>query len=314
MKFRDRDSPVTNEGLIFRTYGYVHPRNACFCDLEYAKEALYKTNDLRAVRNGSRNKFYKFYFDKGLKFAFKHSYKVFNRPLNRYLVGIQEKQLKYVMKPQKRLKQLKKESDPLVDTVFEIVDLVTENSSLTSEDFGVFGSIAHGFHSPKYSDIDFVIYGIEEFKELRAALEVLYSGNKLRNEFESWTLQDPPLHWNFTNYSKKEYGSMQKRKLIYAMYDSKKLKRAIKVEFEPVRKWEEIDNDYDKIEKIENFGRVEAIVEILSDDESGFMPSIYPVKTHKVKKGINPKEVQRIVSYVEEFRLQLKVGDIALVH
>ncbi|TEU09830.1 hypothetical protein E3J20_05405, partial [Candidatus Bathyarchaeota archaeon] len=69
MRFRDRDAPITDDGLIFRTYGYDHPSDSCFCDLEYAPETLYRSDDPRAVRDGLPKKYYKFYFDGGLKFA-----------------------------------------------------------------------------------------------------------------------------------------------------------------------------------------------------------------------------------------------------
>ena len=62
MKFRDRDAPISHEGLIFRTYGYDHPKNSCFCDLEYAPENMYAVNDPRAIRDGLPTNYFKFYF------------------------------------------------------------------------------------------------------------------------------------------------------------------------------------------------------------------------------------------------------------
>ncbi|MFX1295329.1 MAG: hypothetical protein ACFFD2_10815, partial [Promethearchaeota archaeon] len=77
VKYRDRDAPVTKEGIIFRTFGYTHPLNACFCDVEYAPNTIYQTSDPRAMRflyrdpsdsKGVGATYYKFYFDGGLKF------------------------------------------------------------------------------------------------------------------------------------------------------------------------------------------------------------------------------------------------------
>ena len=316
MRFRDRDAPVTLEGLILRTYGYDHPEGACFCDLEYASETVYRTDNHRAVRDAGPKKYYKFYFDGGLRFIRDRypQYQLLNRPLNRLLVGVKDGQVARVVRPESWLQELMRaEGDPLTEAVNEVLNMVIDASTLRLRDFGVFGSLAHGFYNPMYSDIDLIVYGKGELKELRAALAQLYGEGLLRNEFDGWTVEGAPAHWNFTQYSKEEYGRFQRRKLIYAVLESEELGRSVKVEFEPVRRWGEIENEYDSTIRIENLGRVEAIVRVLSDDEAGFMPSIYPVKLKWIDLDINPEDLQRVVSYVEEFRLQIEAGETALV-
>ncbi len=316
MRFRDRDAPVTPEGLIFRTYGYDHPPDSCFCDLEYASESIYTTKDPKAIRTGLSTNFYKFYLDDGLNFARKREppYVLFHEPMILKMVGVKAEQLSEVMRPDERLKELlDEENDPLVETARDVLDLVLERSSLRLGDFGVFGSLAHGFFHPQYSDIDLIIYGVEQLKELRSTLVELYGEGSMMNEFDTWTPEDPPLHWNFTDYEKAEYGGYQQRKLIYARFSSTKLGRTINVEFEPVRRWDEIINEYPFTERIEPLGRVEAIGEVLSDDEGGFMPSVYPVELHEVSCDVDPGSISRVVSYVKEYRLQLVEGETALI-
>jgi predicted nucleotidyltransferase len=312
MRFRDRDAPITSDGLIFRTYGYDHPPNSCFCDLEYAPENLYKSEDPRAVRNGHSTKYYKFYFDGGLKFALRRDppYELLNEPLGLNMVGVRDSQIFRVMRPNKRLLELLEEdNDSLITACKEVLDLVLDSSSLKYGDFGVFGSLAHRFHNPKYSDIDLIIYGKDQLHILRETLDGLYKNGLLKNEFEDWNPSFPPVHWNFKHYSKKQYGELQKRKRIYATYNSQSLNRIVKVEFEPVRRWNEIDNKYSSYKKITNLGRVDATGEILQDDESGFMPSIYYVYLKEINKNIDCGNIIRVVSFVEEFRLQLQTGE-----
>ena len=316
MRFRDRDAPVTPEGFILRTYGYDHPEGSCFCDLEYAPETVYRTDNPRAVRDAGPKKYYKFYFDGGLRFIRDRypQYQILHRPLNRILVGVKEGQVASVIRPESRLQELiRADGDALTEAVKEALNMVLDASTLRLRDFGVFGSLAHRFHNSMHSDIDLIVYGKGELKELRATLAQLYGEGLLWNEFEGWTVEGPPAHWNFTQYSKEEYGRHQRRKLIYAVLESEELGRTVKVEFEPVRRWSEIENEYDSTIRIENLGRVEAIVQVLSDDEAGFMPSIYPVELKEIDRDIDPKDLLRIVSYVEEFRLQVKAGETALV-
>jgi predicted nucleotidyltransferase len=316
VRFRDRDAPITDDDLIFRTYGYDHPPGSCFCDLEYAPETLYRSDDPRAVRDGLPKKHYKFYFDGGLKFALARDppYKILHKPLGVEMVGVDGSRISRVVRPQQRLQELMEtESDPLTEACEEVLSLVTDGSSLKRRDFGVFGSLAHGFHNPRYSDIDLIVYGRKQLSELRETLVELYGDGNLRNEFEDWSPRDPPAHWNFTHYSKEEYGLSQLRKGIYTTYDSKDLNRRVKVEFEPVRRWDEVTNAYGAINRITSLGRVEATGEILAGDEGGFMPSVYPVRLLEISNDIDCGDVLRIVSYVEEFRLQLKAGETALI-
>jgi len=165
MKFRDRDAPVSLNGLIFRTFGYDHPRDSCFCDLEYAPETLYTSGETKALRDGLPTKHYKFYFDGGLKFALNQDppFKLHHGSLSRDMVGIRESKVSRVVRPDERLAELMKgDGDSLQMTCVEIIDLITDASSLKSSDFGVFGSLAHGFHNPQFSDVDLIIYGVEE--------------------------------------------------------------------------------------------------------------------------------------------------------
>ena len=108
MRFRDRDAPVTPEGLIFRTYGYDHPPDSCFCDLEYASESIYTTKNPKAIRTGLSTNFYKFYLDGGLNFARKHEppYVLFHEPMGLEMVGVKAEQLSGVLSPDERLKEL----------------------------------------------------------------------------------------------------------------------------------------------------------------------------------------------------------------
>lgn len=319
MKVRDRDAPVAREGIIFRVYGYDHPPNSCVCDVEYAPETIYKTDDLRAVRTSKKTKYYKFYFDSGLKFVKEHfpHYQVFYDPLRRKLVGLSKEQILELRRPDERLISLfnSDRDDALLRTMRKVLNEIFEVSKLRISDFGVFGSILHDFYHPKFSDIDLIIYGQREVQELVAALSSFYESknSRLRNEFETWDPSMPPFRWNFKKYSKAEYGWYQKRKKIYAVYRSPYLGRIVKIEFEPVRKWNEIVNEYNELKEIKVVGWIKAIVRIIDDVDSYFIPSIYPIEVLETNSEFTDKNITRIVSYVEEFRMQLKKDEIGIV-
>lgn len=299
--FKDRDGILTPEGIIFRVYGYDHPPSAYVCDVEYAHESIYRSSDPRALRKGG---FYKFYDDEGLKFVLRNfpQYTIYYRPLKTKLVGVIEG-VGVARRGDERLKALvTKAEDPLVEALIELLNLLFERSSLKLEDFGVFGSLQHGLHHPQYSDLDLVVYGRKSLEELRSLLKELYrEGGFIENEFNKALELGM---WRFMNYSREEFVKHQRRKLIYGVFNSRRLGRWVKVEFEPVRSWPEVVNEYSLYDEVVQEGMVALIARVLSDEASGYMPSIYHIEVEEVLEGPKTHDIERVVSYVEEFRLQ----------
>lgn len=318
-RLRDRDAPITEEGIILRVYGYSHPPNAAICDAEYASDRIYRSDDARALRKDRKSGsiYYKFYSDEGLQFIRNNypQYQVYHAALQKYIVGIKEDQIVELRRPNEKLKELliRDEKDLLINTGIELLDTIFDRSNLRSADFGVFGSILHDFYHVSYSDLDFVIYGRRKLGTLLELLKDFYAekGSNLRNEFEGAKVSSSS-HWMFKDYSPEEYVWHEKRKLIWAIYNSESLGRQVKVEFEPIRDWNEIKKEPESM-LIEKVGRVRCIAKILAEDQSYFMPSIYPIEVERILGGIGSESIIRIVSYVEEFRMQGRTGERVLV-
>jgi predicted nucleotidyltransferase len=210
-------------------------------------------------------------------------------------------------KPDQTLKHLleKQPSDALLKALQRLTSLILERSGLSEMDLGVFGSLLHGFYHPFFSDLDFVVYGKERLGTLQETLEALFleEVSPLRNEFETEeSLKDK--EWRFVNYSPAEFVWHQKRKVVYAVFHYKRSGRKIKTEFEPVKRWEEIQNEYDADTRILKRGWIKTTARVIDDSETAFMPSIYKIELDKILEGLNVDDIQRIVSFVEEFRMQ----------
>jgi predicted nucleotidyltransferase len=321
VKLRDRDGIVTEEGIIFRVFGYSHPRGAYICDAEYASANIFQSTDPRALRNGagSKNIFYKFYDDEGMKFVFKNypQYTVQNKMLDAKLVGVNKSDIFEKRQPQKRLKMLasKAPSDKLVAATLDVLEISKKYSGLQTENFGVFGSMLHGFHHPDYSDIDLIVYGGNQIAKMREVLSDLYSDglSGFQNEFKT---QAPMAgkRWRFKNLSVKEFVWHQRRKGIYGLYDDRDSGRTIKAEFEPVKNWNEIVNEYDSKTKIVRKGWVRIKARVKSDVDGPFIPSIYRIEPLEVIKGTKKAlQAELVVSFIEEFRLQVQRDETVIV-
>ncbi|MCD6529744.1 nucleotidyltransferase domain-containing protein [Candidatus Bathyarchaeota archaeon] len=316
-RLRDRDAIITVEGIIFRVYGYDHPPEAYICDVEYAPSSIYKSTDPRAPREGRGEKYYKFYADEGLKFVRKNypKYLVYYGLLGADLVGVREEDIGRVLKPELKFRELMSEGskDALIDALNSVFKEISDGTSLSINDFGVFGSLLHDFYHPNYSDLDLIIYGRKELRELREFLKDTYgSGGILENEFSGPNAVSGKT-WRFRNYGLEEYVRHQRRKLIYAVYVGGEVRKRIKVEFEPVKRWEEVEGCYRPGSRVRRVGWIKALARIIDDSNSPFIPSIYGIEVEKVLEGEKFDDIVRIISYVEEFRMQAFKDELVYV-
>ena len=319
LKLRDRDAIQTHEGLIFRVFGYSHPPGAYICDAEYASANIFKSTDPRAPRNGRNQIFYKFYNDEGMKLVAKKypQYLVFHEMLGLKIVGVNQNAIMEARKPEKRLEALLEAgpTDELLAAMERVLNIVLENSGLNARNFGVFGSMLHGFHHPKFSDIDLIVYGKKENSQMRKTLEALYAdkGSGLHNEFESEQAMKGK-DWRFKNFAVEDFVWHQRRKQIYGLYDDKTSGRTIKAEFEPVKAWSEIKSEYDPKTRIQQKGWVKLKAHITADDEAPFIPSIYSIEPLEVLSG-GPEalEAKSVFSFMEEFRQQAQKDEEVIV-
>ena len=230
VKLRDRDAIQTREGLIFRVFGYSHPKDAYICDAEYASSKIFQSKDPRAPRTGRSEVFYKFYNDEGMKLVAKKypQYLINHEMLGLKIVGVPQNLIAEARQPQPRLQELLRAgpTDPLLAAMERVLKIATENSGVSAQSFGVFGSMLHGFHHPKFSDIDFTIYGKAENAKMRQTMAQLYSdpNSGLRNEFESEDAMKGK-DWRFKNFDVADFVWHQRRKMIYGLYDDTQRQR-----------------------------------------------------------------------------------------
>jgi len=320
-RLRDRDDILTKEGLIFRVFGYTHPADAYVCDAEYASAKIFTSRDPRAPRTGGGQLFYKFYDDEGLKFVFKnypqHTFR--HEMLGVKLVGVHKKDIAEARQPKQRLEALASEEKPqdkLVAATLRVLTTMLKRSGLETENFGVFGSMLHGFHHPDYSDIDLLVYGRNQNAKTREVLAQLYSeGNSgFRNEFESDDVM-AGKKWRFKNFCVKEFIWHQRRKQIYGIFDDRAGSgRIVKAEFEPVKEYCEIFSEYDPEVRIVRKDWVRLKARVVADADAPFIPSVYSIEPLEVQSGPRTAlDAIRVVSYMEEFRQQALKDETVII-
>ena len=98
------------------------------------------------------------------------------------------------------------------------------------------------------------------------------------------------------------------------MFNDSKSGRTIKAEFEPVKAWTEIASEYDPEARILRKEWVRIKARVTRDQEAPFIPSVYGIEPLEVLSGTKTAlEVKRVVSYMEEFRLQAQKDEEVIV-
>ncbi len=88
----------------------------------------------------------------------------------------------------------------------------------------------------------------------------------------------------------------------------------IKAEFEPVKDWCEIFNEYDPSGCIVRKDWVRVKARVTSDADGPFIPSVYGIEPLEVLDGSEKAlEAVRVISYMEEFRQQVQKDETVIV-
>jgi predicted nucleotidyltransferase len=188
----DGDTLATKDGFIFNTFGYEHPQDRVFAFLKYIPaefKALFNVHMLkRTWKYGDTQLFRaeKLYTAKNYK-SFIETFRK-NFPDYLYYCYLRNKELitaplnliDRVFVPRDRLAALRqvKNPDSLQKLALELLNMLSAESGVGLDDFGIHGSIALNMHAPE-SDIDFVVYGSENFRVVEAAIARLVNAGKL---------------------------------------------------------------------------------------------------------------------------------------
>lgn len=192
----DGDTFVTKEGFIFNTFGYEHPESRVFAFLKYIPaeyQAFFNVEMLdRTWTYGDKKLF------RAEKLYTAENYKIFTEALrknfpdylyfcpyrNKELISAPLSRIEKVFVPKERLVAMRKLENPdrIQKMALDLVGMLSRESGVGLDDFGIHGSIALDMHS-ELSDIDFVVYGSSNFRTVEAAIDRLVNKGDMRYIF-----------------------------------------------------------------------------------------------------------------------------------
>jgi len=188
----DGDAFLTKHNFVFYTFGYEHPSERVLAFVKYIPAQFQPSFPLRFITKRWKLGSVELIRPEKLYSArnFHKLTKIFRRDFPEYvyfcpfrqkeLVSPPKSLIKTVYVPSERLKTLLKEKrrDKLQELALETADLLSVESKVPVEDFGLHGSLALNMHSTE-SDIDIVVYGAENFRRLEATVNRLSKESEL---------------------------------------------------------------------------------------------------------------------------------------
>ena len=301
-KPKDRDFIETREGMFFCVTGYLHPPDKYTAYLKYSPAPVGKWKS----KGTSYRRELEYYHVNKVADGIAHLEQDYPQYVHYCPVrGIKFSMIPraYIKKyylPEERLREiLEAPRDSLEEEVCAFVDEVTACTGLQKEDFGITGSILIGIHSPEFSDIDLLVYGLENAMKVKAALKERKSA-RIRS-VSGKTLEDwcTSVSGHFP-LSYQEACYLASRRWNYGFFEGRYFS------IHSTRKDEEIRENYgDRVYR----ERGEATIEAVTTDasESMFTPAIYKVKNVRVIEGGEEAYqaaplLKEIVSYEGLFR------------
>jgi predicted nucleotidyltransferase len=162
-----------------------------------------------------------------------------------------------------------KKKDRLQKMTLDFVNLLSEESGIVFEDFGVHGSVALNMHSEK-SDVDIVVYGSRNFRVLEQAVSRLVEADVLSYRFS-----------NRLDAARRFKGQYKNRVFMY----------------NAIRKPEEIKVNYGMFE-YSPIAPVKFACTVKDDSEAMFRPAIYRIQAYRPADPSSNLQVNKVPEFV----------------
>ncbi|HDN80703.1 MAG TPA: hypothetical protein ENG33_09610 [Chloroflexi bacterium] len=298
-KPKDRDFIETKEGMFFCVTGYLHPPDKYTAYLKYSPAPVGKWKGEGVSYRRELE-----YYHVG-KVADTIAYLERNYPQYVHYCPVRDIKISmvpnaYVKKyyvPEQRLREiLESPQDPLEEEVRAFVAEIVACTGIREEDLGITGSILLKIHNPEFSDIDLLVYGLENARKVRAMLKERKSA-RIRpvtgKALEEWCAS-VAAHFPLTIEEARYFAG---RRWNYGFFGDRYFS------IHPTRKDDEIRESYgDRMYREKGIARVRAVV---SDArESLFMPAVYRVEDVEVLEGDEKvrHSLRELVSYEGLYR------------
>lgn len=294
--FRDRDYLITPERFIFAVIGNIHPTDRAIAYLKYIPDEGGKWGRGR-LRYRRALKHYnipsvidsmRFLRANAPGYLFESSVHGFGLP------AVPRGRIAEHLRPEERLLQLQsaQHRDELESRALRLAEFLSQNSGVPMGALGVTGSVLARIHDPAFSDIDLVVYGLDNALRVRRYLQnpKESSAGRVRRltgaSQEKWIserLRSTPLR-------RQNAIALLARKWNIGLFEGTEFS------IHAVHREAEVRERYGD-ERYFPLGIVDATAKIADSSESLFMPAVYLVESTRLKGNLSGYRVDQIASF-----------------
>jgi predicted nucleotidyltransferase len=298
MKAREGELIKTKDNVIFDVKGLVHPPNKVIAFPRF----IPTPQGTRGSQNDLYGKIYS--LSERFKFLEQNSPNlivhdpVFDETLCE--VPIDTIQEHYEPIEKLRLLRTSKKLGDLERKAVQLAEALKEAADISWSAIGISGSVLVGLQTPK-SDIDPVVYGVENCRSAYTALEKLLKDGE--SHFKPYSREELQALFDFrskdTIMSFEDFARVESRKAFQGMFDG----TDYFIRF--VKDWSQINEQYGDV-CYKNSGYAKITATIANDSEALFTPCTYKIENVKVVEGPELEPIQEIVSFRGRFCEQAK--------
>ncbi len=299
MKVRPRDFIYSVDDLFFATTSYHHPNDRVLAFLRYIPD-----ENGERVKNGQR--YTKVDSDTAYKFLEEnYPYYLFDDDKTGLkMMGVPFDKIEKILQPNERLKEIinSDTDNPLFKKVITIAETFHEYADVPYDCLGISGSVLPGLNDNSVSDIDFVVYGMENQHRCMK----LFGEIKDTDEF--------PLFKSISDdFWRKVYDKRIKDSTLsfdeFCWYEKRKNNRGVidgtLFDILLTRNWDEIYGEYDDI-RYESYDQIVIEAKVVSALASFDNPSIYSVEKVSVINGPEIKDIKEVASFTHTYAGEVK--------
>ena len=303
---RTRDFIYTKDDLYFASTNYIHPTDRIISFLRYIPD-----------ENGDREKNGKRYRKVGSAEAYEYlrknhpEYLYFCDVTNVEMMGVPHSKVEKIIKPDLRLLGLKDtfesggevKNPELISKLMDVADFFHYMADIPYDHLGISGSILPGLQKSDVSDLDFVVYGLENH---RRAIETFkkYRGEEvyIKEIDKHITVQGiTDDYWDFVYNKRMSDSSLTKAE--FRWYENRKANRGTingtLFDILATRDYSEIEGEWgDTVYEPQGIAEIEC--DIISALQAFDNPSLYTIKNVKIINGPD-LPIKEVVSFTHTY-------------
>lgn len=302
MIVRPRYFIETKDNLFFAVNGYCHPEDYIISFLRYIpdEDGDRQYNGKKYSKVNSREAYE--YIKK-----FHPNYLFLWNVENKKMMGVPKEDIKQIHSPIKRLMEIRenREKSEFYEKVALLSDIFHKEAGIGFEDMGITGSTLAHLQIDDSSDIDFIVFGLENHRRARN----LYG--KLKDNPDSVLDRIDEDYWRKVYKKRIHDDSMSFDEFIW--YESRKNNRGLikgtLFDILSTMNMEDFEESNDLFYR--QVGKMKIKCRILDDSQSFDTPAIYKIGNLEILEG-KPANIERIVSYTHTYAGEVQENECVI--